>query len=350
MGEVNQRIGFLHETEQSPSAKSLLQRATPTGCWNHGPRLSCARRMGRRATRSRSPSQSPTHASAPSGLSEGFDIVILAVGFGLEKGKQPSYWRNETFAQPQLGQATMTYIVSGSGDGAMIDLFRLRISEFRQDRILAELFNNRTNLLAKLRELDLHSRNGPINLFECFNELWDDQTLVPDTLNVRMELERRLRHDTQVVLHVRTPTFADLFNRGRVSFQNRRRHSSSFAPGGFHPSMQGIDHLASEYHVPPERIIRRHGTRKRNALLSVLADDLHPALAPAFEDDRILRQSDNIKWTGGYFDYAGPIPPPSADETVRAHWRKEYLPSPTQAGPTGIPRCSCRVPPGIAST
>lgn len=76
---------------------------------------------------------------ASAGLTEKFDIVVLTVGFGLEQGGQTSYWRNETFAQPQIGQARMTYIVSGAGDGAMIDLFRLRIAQFRQDRILTEL-------------------------------------------------------------------------------------------------------------------------------------------------------------------------------------------------------------------
>ena len=104
------------------------------------------------------------------GRTEKFDLVILTVGFGIERDRQMSYWRNETFAQPQLGQATMTYIVSGAGDGAMIDLFRLRIAEYRQDRILTELFTGRDRLLARLRELGRQSRDDPaVNLFGSFD-------------------------------------------------------------------------------------------------------------------------------------------------------------------------------------
>ena len=156
------------------------------------------------------------------GLTEKFDIVILTVGFGLERGGQTSYWRNETFAQPQLGQATMTYIVSGAGDGAMIDLFRLRIAEYRQDRILAELFTGHDRLLARLRELGRQSRDDPaVNLFERFDAIWSDRELAEDTQTVRFKLQNRLRNDTRVVLHVRQARFADLFAHGRVSFQNR---------------------------------------------------------------------------------------------------------------------------------
>lgn len=270
--------------------------------------------------------------AAASGLSEDFDLVILAVGFGLEKHNQPSYWRNETYAQPQLGQATMTYIVSGAGDGAMIDLFRLRIAEFRQDRILAELFNGRTELLQRLREVDHLARQGPpVNLFKSFDELWRDSRLTADTGAVSVKLKNRLRHDTQVVLHVRSPRFADLFDHGHVSFQNRILAFLLFRAGGFHPSTDCIEKLAREYGIPQERIIERHGTGKEEALLALLNTSLHPVLKAAFGDPNALRQTDGLQWSGGYFDYVGPVQRQSAGDEERAHWRKEYLPSPTQA-------------------
>jgi hypothetical protein len=86
--------------------------------------------------------------SSTRGNSDRFDIVILAVDFGVETG-DPSYWRNETFGQPSLNRPRATYLVSGQGDGAMIDLFRLRISQFRQDRILEEMFGDKPKLLSE---------------------------------------------------------------------------------------------------------------------------------------------------------------------------------------------------------
>lgn len=265
------------------------------------------------------------------GLTEKFDIVILAVGFGLERGRQTSYWRNETFAQPQLGQARMTYIVSGAGDGAMIDLFRLRIAQYRQDRILAELFAGRGELVARLRELDRRSRVEAVNLFGLFDDLWSDPGLAADTHAVQLELQNRLRHDTNVVLHVRQSRFADLFDHGRVSFQNRLLAFLLFRVGGFQPSTDPLSKLCAEHRVPPERVIKRHGTNRKRVLQNVLCADLHPYLDIAFDDEDLLHQPDAVQWSGGFFDYPGPVPPSDADDTQRAHWRKEYLPSPTQA-------------------
>ena len=54
--------------------------------------------------------------------------MIMAVGYGLEKDNTLSYWRNDTLGQPSLAEPHRTYLVSGQGDGAMIEVLRLRIS------------------------------------------------------------------------------------------------------------------------------------------------------------------------------------------------------------------------------
>ena len=81
-----------------------------------------------------------------------FDTIILAVGFGLEiqhpKFPLNSYWRNEIYGQPILDGTQQPYVVSGFGDGALVDLFRLTIERFRQDTVLSEAFPN------KLEELE----------------------------------------------------------------------------------------------------------------------------------------------------------------------------------------------------
>jgi hypothetical protein len=104
------------------------------------------------------------------GLSETFDAVVLAVGFGLEASKA-SYWRNETFGQPSLNEPRRTFLLSGQGDGAMIDLLRIRISQFRQDRILEELFGSRPALVAELKLMREDFLKDATGLFDRFEGL-----------------------------------------------------------------------------------------------------------------------------------------------------------------------------------
>lgn len=118
--------------------------------------------------------------SVATGGSQEFDIVILAVGFGLERDQALSYWRNEILAQPNLDRPRLIYVVSGQGDGAMMDLFRLRIAQFRQDRILSELFEGKAALLAKLRTLqetyqDNASKGGLFDALESFYDETQDE-------------------------------------------------------------------------------------------------------------------------------------------------------------------------------
>jgi hypothetical protein len=66
---------------------------------------------------------------------ETFDLVIMAVGFGLERTLPGlpllSYWENDNYGRPILtGSVPRTYLVTGCGDGGLIDAIRLRINAF----------------------------------------------------------------------------------------------------------------------------------------------------------------------------------------------------------------------------
>ena len=68
------------------------------------------------------------------------DLVIYAVGFGIELGVRskystPSYWRNESFHQSFLDLTKTKFHVVGTGDGALIDLFRLLVRDFSYDLV-----------------------------------------------------------------------------------------------------------------------------------------------------------------------------------------------------------------------
>lgn len=269
------------------------------------------------------------------GESQSFDCVILAVGFGLESGARPSYWRNETLAQPHLGQARETYIVSGSGDGAMVDLFRLRISDYRQDRILGELFTREFDLLGRLRGEDSKAPGGIA--FEQLQSVWQDESLAHSTARVLANLRGRLRQDTAVILTVRRQNFTTLFDGNRVSFQNRLLAYLLYRCGAFTfviaPSDRDVRRVATEYGVAPERVIFRRGIRDFSGLTDPLAISLREKVAICVNDHTQYRQSDMPLWRGGYFDTPGVTEAEQAlaSDLVKATWRKEYLPSPMEA-------------------
>ena len=82
----------------------------------------------------------------PRGGEEKFDLIILATGFGVElgvgEGTAQSYWRNDDINQPTPGitsERRQLYLISGTGDGGLIDLLRCRIKGFNQGWLLDEL-------------------------------------------------------------------------------------------------------------------------------------------------------------------------------------------------------------------
>lgn len=269
----------------------------------------------------------PRGRAPAQGNSEVFDHVILAVGFGLERNTRMSYWRNETYAQPHLGQARTTYILSGAGDGALIDLFRLRISQFRQDRILSDLFGGSPGLVRELRAL-CENEQVQSQLYERLDALWAREDMGMETRSVQKALGSRLRHDTHVILQLRNdPSFpARLNGARRISFQNRVLAFLLFKSGGFFPSVSNVEELQKEHAVPDDRVINRHGTRVVDGLQAVLAPTLHSQIQEAFEDGARLRQGDDIMWPAAYFQTFE-----DADDQLKARWRKEYLPSPTES-------------------
>jgi hypothetical protein len=269
------------------------------------------------------------------GSSEGFDVVILAVGFGFERDGASSYWRNETLGQPSLDQPRRTYLVSGQGDGAMIDLLRLRISKFRQDRILDELFLDKNALLMKVKELhDKYTKDTDISgLFDDLENLAKPTAVCHyEFTAVLDELRRRLRRDTEVILHLRVRKFSDLFDpQRRISFQNRLLVYLVYKCGGFFPTSLQEDEIVKQHGISSDRVVRRHGTHRDKQLKRLLSSTLHDEIetlrrgaADAFS------QPDRIMWPGGYFGYPGAsknIDLITDDE--RRNWRKEYLPGPT---------------------
>ncbi|WP_166301153.1 NAD(P)-binding protein [Bradyrhizobium sp. 2S1] len=189
------------------------------------------------------------------GASEDFDHIVLAVGFGLERGGTTSYWRNEELGQPSLKEPRKTYMVSGGGDGGMIDLLRLRVSYFRQDRILDQLFAARTALMTAMERLaSRQRRRRPPALFNEFEALYagEDQTGL-EFKQACDDLRARLRRDTEVIFRIKHTNFSALFSRG--SFQNRLLVYLLFKCGGFFPTNQKMQLIIDQYSISEDCIV-----------------------------------------------------------------------------------------------
>lgn len=149
-----------------------------------------------------------------------YSLVIAALGFGMERSMERlpflSYWHNDAHAQynqPQEENATRSYLISGTGDGGLIDLLRVRIRGFRQDRIVDELFAKNASpkeeryiqeLLDGLRSI-YEKLFSTKSLSETFlEEEYEQLKGLPGFGLVRDRL--RLRSDTSVVLLGRRQT------------------------------------------------------------------------------------------------------------------------------------------------
>jgi len=269
-----------------------------------------------------------------SGTKEKFDSIILAVGFGLEVEAPFPYWRNETLGQPQLVPGQRTYLVSGHGDGALIDLFRLRISRFRQDRILVELFPEDGELVNRLRKMKSELDRGslkPESLYDRFESIAQDGTSGFDRL---LEgLRSRLRADTDVILQLnKTESFRKAFA-SKASFQNRVLLFALYKAGGFYPTSQSEHALCREYGILEDHVIRRHGIKPKLVVEDVLDRDFYQAVGQRMSGlSKPGYQPSEIHWTGGYWNVPSPeLTGEEITEPTKRGWRQEYLPAATEA-------------------
>ena len=272
------------------------------------------------------------------GSSSAFDIVILAVGFGLEVNNSSSYWRNETLGQPSLGHHRRTLLLSGQGDGAMIDLLRLRISQFRQDRFLDELFEGRSALFEELKRIRREFKDDEDNyrLFSEFESLRNkNDTLEKQFDGAQNFLTSRLRRDTEVILQLRVRNLAELLEAktSRTSFQNAFLVYLLYTCGGFTPTTEDETTICARYSIPSDQVIRRHGTLRGEQLRRLMSEEFAAAVIgkDPSKSPEIGPQPSEPKWDGGYFGYPGRSEDAKKlDDNKRVSWRQEYLPGPTE--------------------
>ncbi|MBE4753760.1 FAD-dependent oxidoreductase, partial [Corallococcus sp. ZKHCc1 1396] len=297
------------------------------------------------------PSQSGRRSlfvTAPQFRSEDYDIIILAVGFGLERTIPPqplhSYWRDNSLHQPEAGWTTQPtrYLVSGNGDGGLIDLLRLRLRDFRHESIADELARaaDLSKLSKDLIEIEttvwnMHARGDEISgyLYQRYSKL-----TIPS--GVDELIKNRLRRDTHVTFNFTDwplTIFSSVLNRfiafrlitiderveslvGRViSFEGQEPNIVAKIEG--HTGVRRLEF---------NRIVLRHGPS------SSLASDfplLNERIAPVLRARNALDQTRHKAWPDNYFESTTqpidtpPEPKGSQDSTSPAH---PANPSPSQ--------------------
>lgn len=128
-----------------------------------------------------------------------FDIVILAVGFGREKMlegvKSPFYWADDDLHQ-RPPKTPCRYLISGTGDGGLIDLLRVQLREFRHEQLVSEFLSGSELDPIKEQLLEIEKGADSMSLPDLYRRYRDIQAPTVDTA-----LGKRLRTDTSAMLN-----------------------------------------------------------------------------------------------------------------------------------------------------
>ncbi|MGF9566952.1 hypothetical protein AAIH70_25955 [Neorhizobium sp. BT27B] len=235
------------------------------------------------------------------GGTEKFDTIILAAGFGWERVNDyntSSYWRNEQIAQPNLTVDRSRYLVSGFGDGALVDVSRLTIERFRQDTILYELFGDKLEKTEEELRRGI-AKAGP-NLLGYFTRI--EAKLLEEA---KVSMRGRLRKDTAVTLHVsgtdeKAPKdLRDVFGPGS-SVLNRLLTYLLYRCGAISISRRPLGEAISSAHIAHEHVLCRHGCDTKRHLQLIFSDYDKVKLAFADMEDK-QAQHPTRYWAPGYF-------------------------------------------------
>ena len=243
--------------------------------------------------------------------------VIFAVGFGVERQVEQrftqSYWRNDSLNQPEPGAIAgkkTKLLISGTGDGGLIDLLRACIESYSQGRIIRDLFDKKDDaLLARLASIkkqwkDEKPTTEETWLYDQYNDL-DDTGLIE---SLKDRLRKRLRRDTKVILNGEAKFLSFALSLDKASLFSTLltyileglkaftyRSGKFMIDGSAHVKIGSRDYPKSDY-----TIFIRHGTDRGAVFKEVQCeDDIAQLTARAGESGRV-NTSEPI-WPAGWW-------------------------------------------------
>jgi hypothetical protein len=245
------------------------------------------------------------HLDRTEGTSAQFDTIILAVGFGTERQIEgfptESYWRNEQLGQAPLDGVQRRFLISGFGDGALVDLCRLTVERFRQDTITTELFGSDLEKVEEFFSREIERIGVEANVFELLSA-----SEMPMLLQAKEKLRNRLRKDTQVTLHLRgarkeATSFPYIFGPYN-SFLHRLISYLLYRCGALAIDFGELNEAAERRHVEARSILCRYGANTMEHLTSLFVNS--DTIRRRFEEIK-EKQSQSIErlWLPGTFPH-----------------------------------------------
>lgn len=228
-------------------------------------------------------------------IDDDFHVVIVAVGFGSDAKSvsnivTPSYWHTDGLEG--TGGSRADILVSGAGDGGLIDVARACIQNFDHARLLTEVMAiaAEADIVGTLLEieqqaLDAKQHGSPaVKIYK----LYADRLTIPEPLLERLKIQKR--SDTHVVFNFHEPEVfkveTALINRLLVFLLIKaglvKRKLAVMAPAEVHPSgrvrvkWDGEEDSTGESDF--QRVILRHGPPSGHVLtcLPDLKDGVKP--------------------------------------------------------------------------
>jgi hypothetical protein len=286
------------------------------------------------------------------------DLIIYAVGYGVEvdlnKSHIPSYWRNDALGQSILDDTNKKFLISGVGDGALIDLFRLKIRDFSYDLIFEILRSKKKEYSFLVQKLLMIKAEGYKKLA--------NGTLKPNFYNEefkRIELsyfnylfkelanQDKIRKTVEVVLHSHK-SFKDCLDFKKISLLNAfLTYILSINKQFTHEPGDLLQNKGSEYYIDGRRIedvnntIIRHGTDKKKVIEKLFLSDVELEQVRKIEKKQRAMSNlgrTNSLWTFGQINsYFREISEDPSRYIVSSRKRREYL------SPDTIAICSSHV-------
>jgi hypothetical protein len=138
-----------------------------------------------------------------------FDCIILAVGFGEEKTREnvamTLYWTSDGLHQRPLGGNKKKFLVSGCGDGGLIDTLRLSIKNFEQKSFTRNFLTaDFSKVFEELLRID---EKAPEDAEEASIYLYQEYSKLIIPPELEQFISDNLRTNTEVTLNGKMPTF-----------------------------------------------------------------------------------------------------------------------------------------------
>ncbi|MDN3585677.1 FAD-dependent oxidoreductase [Pedobacter aquatilis] len=132
------------------------------------------------------------------------ECVILATGFGIEKTEgilnAQTYWKNDSLHQSDSGKVKK-YLISGCGDGGLIDALRLSLLNFNHREHSEEFLNHPTFDGVRQAILDAEDGLSVMPGQQASEELNRRYSTIPFPDELYDFLGSKLRNDTEVNLN-----------------------------------------------------------------------------------------------------------------------------------------------------